>query len=162
PSAFSAPVLVIGGTSDALVTSETISTETDRFAKGRKATVTNSGHWPHVEQPSQVANLISAYLKDLDWSLPLSEQASDWKRAFSEQSATAFGAAVADDVILETSFLLKPARGREEVKRIMEAGSKLYEILEFTDQAIEGSRQYLQWRACAMGGVKVDGVTILT
>jgi pimeloyl-ACP methyl ester carboxylesterase len=162
PSAFLAPVLVIGGASDKLVSGEMVSGVTRRFAKGHEATIASAGHWPHVEQPSRVAALIDTYSKDLNWPLPEDKQASDWKGAFSQQSAAAFGETFAEDVVLEASVLLGPARGREGVKRIMEAASKIYEFLEFTDQAVDGPRQYLQWRARAFGGIEIDGVTIIT
>jgi hypothetical protein len=90
-----------------------------------------------------------------------SDVASDWKRAFAERSAGSFADALAQDVVLEASTLNMPVVGRENVKRVMEAASKLYESLVFTEQASEGQRQYLEWTARAFNGVRLDGVTVI-
>ena len=90
-----------------------------------------------------------------------SDVASDWKRAFAERSGGSFADALAQDVVLEASTLNMPVVGRENVKRVMEAASKLYECLVFTEQAAEGQRQYLEWTARAFNGVRLDGVTVI-
>ena len=89
-------------------------------------------------------------------------KAADWKDAFAKRSASAFAAAFAEDVTLEASVLFKPINGRENVKRVMEVASHIYESLIFTDDAADGHRQYLEWTARAFGGVKLDGVTVIT
>ena len=90
-----------------------------------------------------------------------SDVASDWKRAFAERSASTFANALAEDVVLEASILNMPVVGRDNVTRVMEAASKLYESLVFTEQASEGRRQYLEWTARAFNGVNLDGVTVI-
>jgi hypothetical protein len=40
----------------------------------------------------------------------------------------------------------------ENVKLVMEAASKIYESLEFTEQAAHGLRQYVEWKARAWRG----------
>jgi hypothetical protein len=55
-----------------------------------------------------------------------------------------------------------PVSGRENVKRVMEAASKIYESLQFTDQAVDGRRQYLEWKARAFGDIGMSGVTVIT
>ena len=93
---------------------------------------------------------------------PHSDAAGDWKGAFAERSASAFADAFSDDVVLEASALNAPIVGRENVKRVMEAASKVYESLIFTDQAVEGRRQYVEWKARAFDGVDLSGVTVIT
>ena len=44
----------------------------------------------------------------------------------------------------------------------MEAASKIYESLEFTEQAAHGLRQYVEWKARAFDGVALLGVTVIT
>jgi hypothetical protein len=87
--------------------------------------------------------------------------AQDWKEAFAEKSANTFAESLADDVVLEATTLNFPVTGRDSVKRVMAAASKLYESLTFTDQATSGRRQYIEWTARAFGGVELLGVTIL-
>src|SRR5262249_27455200 len=77
--------------------------------------------------------------------------AADWQGAFAERSASAFASAFAEDVVLEASTLYRPVSGRENVKCVMEAASKIYEDLEFTEQATDG-HQYVEWKAHAFGG----------
>jgi hypothetical protein len=65
-------------------------------------------------------------------------------------------------VVLEAAAFFGPVRGRENVSRVMEAASKIYESLEFTDQAADGLRQYVEWKARAFGGTDLLGVTVIT
>jgi pimeloyl-ACP methyl ester carboxylesterase len=153
-STFAKPVIILRGSLDPFVTKEMAQQLSDRFSNVENVEVGAGGHWLHVEQPEVVARSI----------MGLSQQSatgSDWKTAFSERSAQAFGMAMADDVVLEAVALLQPVLGREKVKQVMEAASKIYEFLEFTDQASEGSTQYLQWKVAAFGGVPMKGVTII-
>lgn len=160
PSGFAGPVVVVRGESDPFVTQETAKTVADRFERGAMHTVDKAGHWAHVEQPAEVAR----YIKDLIEGLGLagSASAADWRSAFSRKSATAFGQAFAEDVEIEAVTLIKPVRGRENVQRVMEAASKVYSSLTFTDQASAGNKQYVEWVAEAHEGVAFNGVTILT
>jgi hypothetical protein len=87
--------------------------------------------------------------------------AADYKAAFAQKSASAFAAAFAEDVVLEAAAMYSPVSGRENVKRVMEAASKIYESLQFTDQAIEGHRQYLEWKARAFGDIGMS-FTVIT
>jgi hypothetical protein len=70
---------------------------------------------------------------------------TDWKDAFAKHSASAFAAALAEDVTLEAATLFKPIYGRENVKRVMEAASHIYESLIFTESTADGRRQCLEW-----------------
>jgi NADPH:quinone reductase-like Zn-dependent oxidoreductase len=85
-----------------------------------------------------------------------------WTEAFASKSAERFGAAFADDVVLEAANLRRPVEGREEVMRVMGATSGIYESLQFTHEASNGPRTYLEWQASALGGLDLRGVTVLT
>ena len=87
--------------------------------------------------------------------------AADWQRAFARRSASAFASAFAEDVVLEASTLYRPVSGRDNVKCVMEAASKIYEDLEFTEQAADG-HQYVEWKARAFGGKGLSGITVIT
>jgi hypothetical protein len=89
-------------------------------------------------------------------------QTNDWKRAFERRSAADFADAFAEDVVLEATVMFKPVVGRENVKLVMEAASKVYENLIFTDQAVDDVRQYIEWKALAFKGVELAGVTVIT
>jgi carboxymethylenebutenolidase len=91
-----------------------------------------------------------------------SSSAGDWKGAFAQRTAAGFAAAFAEDIVLEATTLNRPVQGREQVKVVMAAASKLYKSLEFTDTATVGAKQYLEWVAEAHAGVKFSGVTVLT
>jgi hypothetical protein len=47
------------------------------------------------------------------------------------------------------------------VATVLAAASSIYESLEFTAEAQSASTTYLQWRATAFGGIRIDGVTVL-
>lgn len=79
----------------------------------------------------------------LNWPAGEAGAGMDWKDAFAKRSASAFAAALAENVTLEASALFKAINGRENVKRVMEAVSHIYESLIFTDNAADGHRQYL-------------------
>ncbi|MET8213086.1 nuclear transport factor 2 family protein [Streptomyces sp. NPDC005373] len=85
----------------------------------------------------------------------------DWTRAFDAQSQAAFGEAFAADIVLEATLLTRPIEGRERVARVMAVMSNVYETLEFTHQATNGPRTYLEWTAVALGGLQMKGVTVL-
>ncbi|SDP42492.1 nuclear transport factor 2 family protein [Lentzea jiangxiensis] len=87
---------------------------------------------------------------------------SDWTDAFETKSSTAFGAAFAEDVVLEASVLRHPVTGREKVARVLETASGIYESLTFTNQVSDGDRTYLEWDAVALDGIEMQGVTVLT
>jgi carboxymethylenebutenolidase len=91
-----------------------------------------------------------------------SSSAGDWKGAFAKRTAEGFAEAFAEDIVLEATTLNRPVQGREKVKVVMAAASKLYKSLEFTDTATVGAKQYLEWVAEAHAGVKFSGVTVLT
>jgi hypothetical protein len=91
-----------------------------------------------------------------------SSSAGDWKGAFATRTAAGFAEAFAEDIVLEATTLKRPVQGREQVKVVMAAASKLYKSLEFTDTATVGAKQYLEWVAEAHAGVKFSGVTVLT
>jgi SnoaL-like domain len=88
-------------------------------------------------------------------------RAQDWTDAFASKSAERFGAAFADDVVLEAGNLMLPVEGREQVMRVMGTASRIYDSLRFTHEARSGRRTYLEWVATALGGLELRGVTIL-
>ena len=87
---------------------------------------------------------------------------SEWTSAFETRSSATFGAAFAEDVVLEASVLRRPVEGRERVARVLEVASGIYESLTFTSQVSVGDRTYLEWDAAGLGGVAMRGVTVLT
>ncbi len=161
-SRFDGPVMLIRGAADPFVTEAMASGIASRFTNVRSEPIARAGHWAHVEQAKAVATLIDNFLEGMDWTASASDRAGDWKGAFAQRSAGAFADAFADDVVLEATTLHKPVSGRENVKQVMEAASKIYESLVFTDQAADGRRQYVEWKARAFGGVELDGVTVIT
>jgi hypothetical protein len=161
-SRFDGPVMLIRGAADPFVTEAMASGIAARFTNVRSEPIARAGHWAHVEQAKAVATLIDNFLEGMDWTASASDRVGDWKGAFAQRSAGAFADAFADDVVLEATTLHKPVSGRENVKQVMEAASKIYESLVFTDQAADGRRQYVEWKARAFGGVELDGVTVIT
>ena len=91
----------------------------------------------------------------------LSDPAEDWKNAFSQRTPEGFAAAFTPDVVLEATILDVPVRGRDKVKLVMAAASKIYKSLQFTDMISTGRKQYLEWIAEAHAGVTFSGVTVL-
>jgi hypothetical protein len=97
--------------------------------------------------------------------------AGDWKtapnigppRIFADALAAAGGltSGLAADVVLESSVLNRSITGRENVKLVMACASTIYQRLEFTKEAADGSRRYLEWRARAFDHVEIKGVTII-
>jgi hypothetical protein len=85
-----------------------------------------------------------------------------WTDAFASKSAERFGAALADDVVLEASVLRRPVEGRDQVMRVLVTASGIYESLQFTHEANNGPRTYLEWEHTALGGLELRGVTVLT
>lgn len=166
PSRYSGPVLVARGAADPFIDDALAERTVARFIAPRLAMVERAGHWAHFEQPGVVAELIARFVDTLAAAMnpatPSAPGASDWKGAFAERSASAFADAFADDVVLEASVLRKPVRGIDQVKRVMAAASAVYASLEFTAQAMAGSRQYLEWIGRGYDGVAYRGVTVLT
>jgi pimeloyl-ACP methyl ester carboxylesterase len=162
-SHFAGPVLLIRGAQDPFVTESMADAIAARFSNVRQEAIEEAGHWAHVEQPKRVAALLDGFVAEtVRPAKSVSDPAGDWKGAFAERSATAFADAFANDVVLEASTLNTPVVGRENVKRVMEAASKLYESLVFTAQAADGQRQYVEWTARAFNGVVLNGVTVIT
>ncbi|ORA27342.1 alpha/beta hydrolase [Mycobacterium aquaticum] len=87
--------------------------------------------------------------------------AAGWRQAFAEQSKAGFADAFADDIVLDATTLMEPVVGREAVSTVLAAASSIYETLEFTAEATDGSTSYVQWRATAFGGMAIRGITIL-
>lgn len=155
PSEFTGPVVILRGGADEFVTEDMATMISGRFAGSRVEEVAGGGHWLHLEQPTEVARVINAMIADL-------EVGGDWQQAFKKQSADAFAATFAEDVQLEAGVMFMPVRGRDNIKQVMEAASKIYEHLEFVAHATIGNDQYLQWEARAFGGIEISGVTIIT
>lgn len=85
-----------------------------------------------------------------------------WTGAFAAKSAEAFGEAFAEDVVLEAAALLVPVKGRPDVKTVMSTASNYYKALQFTHEATNGPRTYVEWEATGASGVEFSGVTVLT
>jgi hypothetical protein len=157
-SEYAGPVLIVRGADDDFVTDELVSTTvSSRFASAKTATVERAGHWPHVEQPADVAAHLDDFLANA-----LSPRSQAWREAFANKSATEFAEAFADDVVLEGSTLCRPIEGRDLVKQVMGTASGIYDSLVFTHEASNGPRTYVEWEATALDGVTMNGVTILT
>jgi pimeloyl-ACP methyl ester carboxylesterase len=63
PSTINAPVLLINGSGDSFSFAELIrDVVAPRFADVRKNHVARAGHWPHVEQPTAVAQILTHFL----------------------------------------------------------------------------------------------------
>jgi pimeloyl-ACP methyl ester carboxylesterase len=66
PSDVSTPVLLIGGRDDTFASPELIrDAVAPRFTDARTAYVANAAHWPHVEQPTAVAQILTRFLTRL-------------------------------------------------------------------------------------------------
>jgi hypothetical protein len=85
-----------------------------------------------------------------------------WTGAFEAKPDQAFGETLADDVVLEAAALLAPLRGRAAVQATMGAASNYYTSLQFTHEATNGPRTYVEWEASGPSGVRFSGVTVLT
>jgi len=153
----------VRGEADPFVTAEVVSTAVaPRFDEPAIASVSNAGHWPHVEQPQALAEILGEFLTTVDRAPSTAVGRQDWTHAFEQKSATAFADAFAADIVLEASALAKPVIGAEQVTTVMATASNIYEALAFTHEATNGLRTYLEWEAQAFGGVKLSGITILT
>lgn len=87
--------------------------------------------------------------------------ADGWRRSFADQSQSEFADQFADEIVLEATTLTKPIDGKPSVAIVLATASSIYESLEFTAEAHTTSTTYLQWRATAFGGMKIEGVTVL-
>ena len=67
-----------------------------------------------------------------------------WTVAFDRRSTEAFEAALAPDVVLNASALVKPIVGRDLVKICMGTASTMYEQLVFLAQAKSDGRTWLE------------------
>jgi pimeloyl-ACP methyl ester carboxylesterase len=156
-SEYTGPVLVIHGGADAFVTQELVETIAPRFPQAHVDVIDGGGHWLHVEYPGEVASAIAEFSQ----AVVGDNHASGWRHAFADQSQSSFADEFADDIVLEASTLAKPIKGKQQVSAVMAQASSIYESLEFTAEAHNGSTTYLQWRATAFGGMEIKGVTIL-
>lgn len=169
PARYRGPVLIIRGGDDAFVTAELISSGvTPRFEAPSVVSIERAGHWPHVEQPDEVARIVGSFLANVEPAagmpstpdVPVAPQG--WTRAFGHKSADAFADAFAPNVVLEASVLAKPIVGVDQVKTVMTAASRIYEALSFTHEAHNDMRDYLEWEVQAFGGEQMRGITVLT
>jgi hypothetical protein len=156
-SAFTGPVLIVHGGADGFVTEQLLGTVSPRFPQARVEMIEGGGHWLHVEYPEEIADRL------IDFADVITEEqpAAGWRRGFAEQSHTAFADEFAADVVLNATTIAEPIRGRERVATVMATASSIYESLEFTAEAHDGTTTYLQWRATAFGGMDINGVTVL-
>lgn len=159
PSRYTGPVLILRGEGDPFVNADVIGAGiVPRFEHPKVTVLSRCGHWPHVEQPAEVAGALRVFLQSLAPSAPQ----QGWTQAFENKSAEAFAQAFDPDIVLEASVLAKPVVGIAQVKTVMGAASKIYEALAFTREATNGQRTYLEWEAEAFGGLELRGITILT
>ncbi|MEW1819234.1 alpha/beta hydrolase [Arthrobacter sp. NPDC080031] len=157
-SAYRGPVLVVRGAVDGFATQELVDgMVAPRFSNGRVAVLDGGGHWLHVEQPAEVAALVTEFVGS-----SVSGAAAAWQSAFAEKSADTFGSEFTEDVVLEASVLTMPLKGRHDVATALGAASGIYDALTFTSSKTVDDVTYLQWEAEALGGTKMYGVTILT
>jgi pimeloyl-ACP methyl ester carboxylesterase len=167
-SRYTGRVLLIRGASDPFADAKMIGRVARRFPRADLATVERAGHWAHVEQPDAVTNLILEDLETLQRQpnggtmIKEDSNAHDWTDAFAQRTAEGFADAFAENVVLEATTLVNPVQGRENVKQVMSAASKIYKSLEFTKAVSAGDKQFLEWVAEAHAGVKFRGVTVLT
>src|ERR1700754_762486 len=85
--------------------------------------------------------------------------ADGWRRSFAEHSLSLFTEHFADEIVLEATTLAKPVQGKRSVAAVLATASSIYESREFTAEAQRASTTYLQWRAKAFGGMRMEGVT---
>jgi pimeloyl-ACP methyl ester carboxylesterase len=156
-SKYTGPVLVIRGAKDGFVTEQLAGAVVGRFADVRQHVIDRGGHWLHVEYPVTVA----ATILDFKDSVGGGKTAEGWRRSFADQSQSEFAEQFADEVHFEATTLAKPVEGKQSVATVLAAASSIYESLEFTAEAQSASTTYLQWRATAFGGLRIDGVTVL-
>ncbi|WP_245839869.1 alpha/beta fold hydrolase [Mycobacterium aquaticum] len=156
-SSFTGPVLIVRGGADPFVTTELTDRIKPRFRHAHEEVIDAGGHWVHVEFADQVASAIVAFADNIGGGAA----AAGWRQAFAEQSKAGFADAFADDIVLDATTLMEPVVGREAVSTVLAAASSIYETLEFTAEATDGSTSYVQWRATAFGGMAIRGITIL-
>ncbi|MEA2960539.1 MAG: esterase [Alphaproteobacteria bacterium] len=163
PSVFDGPVLVATGDKDAFATAAMSKDIAARFRNASLASVFGVGHWPQAEQPESVAKLILDFVGSVTKkSSAGAKSESGWQQAFGEQNESTFGENFSPEVVFEASVMARRVEGRERVKTILGAASRLYAALEFTHRGTEGSRSFLEWEAKLHGGESVSGITILT
>jgi pimeloyl-ACP methyl ester carboxylesterase len=123
-SRYAGPVLIVRGAGDGFATEDLVGTAVaTRFATAQTVVADGAGHWPHVEQPETLAAHLDGFLA----TLGLEGVAGGWTNAFATESADAFAAAFADDVVLEATVLTRPIEGRDGVMRIMSTASDIYD-----------------------------------
>jgi pimeloyl-ACP methyl ester carboxylesterase len=161
-SSYEGPVLVLRGASDPFVDEGMASRVAGRFTGATVTTILDAGHWAQLEQPAAVAEQITTVAHHALSTGGALASAGDWKGVFSSRSTSNTTHVFADDVVLDASVMPTPARGREAVSSVMDAASKIYSEVRFTDSAATGNKQYLEWVATGRDGVEYRGITILT
>jgi pimeloyl-ACP methyl ester carboxylesterase len=156
-SAFTGPVLLIRGGADGFVTEQLLAIVRPRFPQARVDVIEGGGHWMHVEDPEEIADILIDFADGITDEQP----ATGWRRGFAEQSPTAFADEFAPDVVLNATTIAEPIKGRDRVATVMATASSIYETLEFTAESHNGTTTYLQWCATAFGGMDINGVTVL-
>jgi len=162
PSRFEGPATLARGESDPFVTAEMMTDIAARFRSCSRATLPHCGHWPQAEQPESVANLISKFVASLSQKSSTGKGSEGWMHAFEDRSEHSFGENFATNVVFDATVMARRVEGKEQVRTILGTASRLYEALQFTRQAKDGDRTYLEWEARINGGEPVSGVTILT
>jgi esterase len=66
PSVVNVPVSIIHGVDDPFVTSDLLTNAIlPRFDRARITSISNSSHWPHLEQPAETAKAIDGFLAEI-------------------------------------------------------------------------------------------------
>jgi pimeloyl-ACP methyl ester carboxylesterase len=161
PSVVDVPVLILYGVDGPFVTRELVTTTIfPRFGRARIASISNAGHWPHLEQPAATATAIDSFLAEIGWhrpdgTIPTGRETTvakyvagnadeqPWTDAFEKRSTEGFEVALAPGAVLNASALIKPIVGRDFVKICMGTASTKYEHLVFLAPAARGATQIL-------------------
>lgn len=159
----SVPSLIISS-DDQFVDDALIAQVRNRFADADVARVAGAGHWPHIEKPAEVAELIERFHEIVarrGAAGTSSDSQTVWVDAFRDKNEDSFAAGFSPDVMLHASALLRPIQGRAQVATVMQAASEMYAALEFTDQCEGTGCRWLSWHAVTHSGLQLDGVTVL-
>ncbi|HEY0800163.1 MAG TPA: alpha/beta hydrolase, partial [Steroidobacteraceae bacterium] len=161
-SAFAGPVLLARGTADTLVTSQMFTDVAARFKNCSRVELKGCGHWPLAEHPELVAETVLKFIASVSDKAATGKGADGWTKAFDDRAEGSFEEVFAASVVFEASAMARRVEGRERVKTIMGMASRQYSALKFTRRTVDGDRTYLEWEATIVGGVDVNGITILT
>ena len=84
-----------------------------------------------------------------------------WREIVRKNGSPEFARAFAPDVVLRASALNGTVEGPELLAAFLGATSTMYETLEFTHEAVDANKTFLEWEG-RFSGTTVYGSTILT